>query len=70
MKYGIYKDRKHYTELQTVTLDEARARTQADELARQFGGSYSVVILGVQTPGRIEYRDHFAPKMIYKVEGL
>jgi hypothetical protein len=67
VKFGVYRDRKHFTELQATTIDEAKAKRIAADLAGEFGGSYSVVILGVQTPGRIEYRDHFAPKMIYKV---
>lgn len=70
MKYGVYRDQKHHTDLWLTTVDEATAVKAADACAIQLGGSFSVVVLGPQTPNQILYTDRFAPKMIYKARRL
>ena len=70
MRYGIYKDGRRTAILIEHTINETKAVSQCEDLARQERGSYCVVQLGVTVPDRIEYVDRFAPKVIYRAEGL
>ena len=70
MKYGIYREGGFVTVLHSTTVDEAKAKRMAKELAFDDRATYIVAVLGPNTPGEFNPFDPFRPRVIFRSKGL